>query len=73
MTMKLRKSDKKIFDLLIDRGVIPASGVFVISDEMIDAFYTTYREVNPPKGGKMKKTNIRYAKKLARLIFVATK
>jgi len=57
----------EIFERMISRNIIPNEGMFEINFAMIDQFYEIYREVYPPKGGKMKSSNVKYAKKLAGL------
>ena len=62
------RKDNEIIDLLIRRNIIPEYGTFDVNQTMIDTFYLVYREVNKPKTNKLiRKTNVKFAKKLAGL------
>lgn len=60
------KSDK-VISLMISRNLIPETGVFEVTYELIDEFYNFYREVYPPKNKTMKSNNVKFAKKIAGL------
>ena len=61
-------SDQQILGIMVERKIIPMTGIFDINQQMIDSFYDIYREVNIPKTNKhIRNNNIKYAKKLAGL------
>lgn len=61
------EKDIKILDIMMERGLIPTNGLFTVNSELIDVFYKIYGEIYPSKGTNRKKSNIKYAKKLAGL------
>lgn len=55
---------------MINRKLIPELGMFEVTTTLIDSFYEIYSEVNSLKNSNTfntKKSNVRYAKKLAGL------
>lgn len=62
------RKDIEIINLMIIRNIIPKHETFDVNQTMIDSFYSIYREVNKPKTDIVnRKTNIKFAKKLAGL------
>lgn len=58
---------EKVLSVMIKTGLIPASGTFDITYELIDSFFKIYGELFTVKGTGVKSHNIQYAKKLAGL------
>lgn len=63
----MNNADKPVIELLIRDNTIPSSGVFEVTDSMIEAFFNAYKEVYSSENKKLRPNAIRFAKKLAGL------
>lgn len=58
----------KVFGVMMDRGLIPKTGPFEITDKMLDASYMIYQQCFPPKGRKKRSpSDIRLSRKICGL------
>lgn len=66
-TEKTIQREKTILSVLVDKGYLPSSGDFEITETLITQYCATYNEHYTSSNGYKKTGNYRYARKLAAL------
>lgn len=68
--VKIKNKDKgtKVLEYLIYSGIVPQTGIFLVTEGMLEAFVNEYPTLDNKDKGK--KVNYRFARKLAGLSFV---
>lgn len=62
---------RKIFNVMIDRGLIPAIGKFQVTEELIEESFFIFRELFPPLRNKFPKpSEVKLSKRIAGLNFL---